>query len=196
MAHPHLPPPFPICPILWATFPWPTMLSPCVLVRQPNLRALAHSAHCSCQIPMIAFRQFLSSVFSKPYQWLHWRVHWWPGWAFSPPAVFPFTLTSPFPADSLFYNWMAVSWDTGYLFGFCLERQQCTFLDQGSLMLHCHHNYKKYIFTLKLLLPSLSVVQFLAQIVCKTQQVLLIHMRFLQHIMKILVIGRETNVWL
>lgn len=44
---------------------------------------------------MISSRHFLSALFSKPYQWLHWRVHWWPGWAFSPPAVFPFTPTYP-----------------------------------------------------------------------------------------------------
>lgn len=113
---------FPCAPSCGPLFLHCQCLSP---VGQPNLHALAHSAHCSCQIPTISFRHSLSALFSKPYQWLHWRVHWWPGWAVFPLAAFPFySHTSPSPAYSLFFKWMVMSWDTGYLFGLCLEKQQ------------------------------------------------------------------------
>lgn len=101
-------------------------------VGQPSLHALAHSAHCSCQIPTISFRHSLSTLFSKPYQWLHWRVHWWPGWAVSLLAAFPFTPTCPHPQliPCIINGWQCPG--TQAIFLVCVWRSSNgTFLDKG-----------------------------------------------------------------
>lgn len=166
MAHPHLLPPFPIYLILWATFPWlPMLVTTCA----------GETAELACPCPfsplllstahMISFRHFLSALFSKAYQWLHQRRM--TRMSILPPCSISFySHTFPCPVYSLFHKCMAMSWDIGFLF--CVRRgSKGTFLDKDSLMIHWYHNYKKFIFTLKLLLSvnifSLSV-QFLAKL--------------------------------
>lgn len=166
MAHPYPPPAFPMCPISWATLPLlPMLVTTCA----------GETTKLACPCPfcpprlsnshMIPFRHFLSALFSKPYQWFHWRVHWWPGWAFFPPAVFPFTPTCPHPQliPCFINGWQCPGAQA--IFSVCVWRGSNGSLQlqwanahcksngsyiQGSLMLYWYHYYKKIHFHSKI----------------------------------------------
>lgn len=153
-------------------------LSLCVLVRQSNLYARAHSAHISCLIPhdflqslpQCSLQQALSMITLKSALMTRMSI-------LSSCSISFYSHMSPFTADSLFYNWMAASCDTDYLFGLCLERQWWYIPWLGLFDATLVSWLQKIHFHSKITYEYFQIIStVLSQIVCKTQQILLIHM--------------------